>query len=356
MRGHTSHSPPGGAANHGYRLGVPGKISALIATWLLAIAMTAQAAWASVTTNVLVTPTPQTSGVSAQVARVARQTLEQIARDMPTLPPPVNVEIRLVFDTSQLAAVAPPGRNVPTWAVGVAFPGTNVVAVALTRKGQELNYLSTVSHELAHAALDSALGDRAPHWLHEGFAALYSSDEDANHMTTLTGIAWFGNATPLDQLDATFRANHVTAGRAYAQSYDFVKYLSQRGRYADRQDDGDPWPFRRFVAAMAAGVAPDQAAIAQFGEPLSALFEQWQASLSERYFLLPVALLSALFWLAVCALLVVAWWRKRRAGQRVLAAWGIQETADDQAALGEAESALGRVEEGGSQIVEQPLQ
>ncbi|MBK9070715.1 MAG: hypothetical protein IPL79_06905 [Myxococcales bacterium] len=284
----------------------------------------------------------------AQIAKVAQTTLARIAADQPTLAPPATLELRLVVDASDLAAAAPPGWRVPEWASGVSFSGTNIVAVALTRNGAALPYLDTVAHEVAHAALDSALRERAPRWLHEGFAALYSTSDNWAHMTTLAGIAWFDNATPLHQLDATFRAHHVTAGRAYAQSYDFVTYLAERGRYEDQDDDGDPWPFRRFVAALAAGKTGDEAAVANFGAPLSTLFEQWQASLSTRYFLLPVALLSSLFWVLVCLLLVLAWWRKRRHAARVLATWAAQERADD--------ALLGSVEERDPQVVEQPLQ
>ena len=58
-------------------------------------------------------------------------------------------------------------------------------------------------------------------------------------METLAGMAWFHGIVPLDELDHSFPAEEAPANRAYAESYDFVGYLSRRGRYEDTADDGD---------------------------------------------------------------------------------------------------------------------
>ena len=287
--------------------------------------------------------------IAERVAESARDSLQAIAEDLPGLPTPRTVEIRLVKRAEDLARAAPPGRGAPPWAIGVAYPEAGVVVAAYRRGPVPGDIDAVVIHELAHLALGAALGPRAPRWLHEGFAYLHSSEFSIERTRTLTGMAWTGDVIPLAELDRSFPAAEDAAGRAYAQSYDFVSFLARRGRYQGPEDDGNRWPFRQLLADLARGDSLDQAAREEYTSSLKQLFDEWRASLRDRYLTVPASVLGAALWVLCAVLLVLAFIRKRRQGRVTLARWADEEAgqppdepideegpsdADDQAAAG----------------------
>jgi hypothetical protein len=264
---------------------------------------------------------------AADLAESAESTLARIAGDLRGLPAPSAIEVRLVREARDLAAVAPAGRGAPPWAIGVAYPDLGVVSVALRREARFADPAPTLKHELAHIALGVALGPRAPRWLHEGFAYQHAGEWSYERAETLAGMAWFGSTIPLDQLDATFPREELPAHRAYAQSYDFVGYLSRRGRWEDKEDDGDRWAFRHFLREIAGGTEVDVAARRAFGKPLRELFEEWRVDLDRRYMLMPIGLFGLALWVLCALLLVIAFIRKRRDSRRRIAQWDLEEAA-----------------------------
>ncbi|HEU0034761.1 MAG TPA: hypothetical protein VFQ53_29255 [Kofleriaceae bacterium] len=260
----------------------------------------------------------------------AEAALVHIAGDLPGLPQPQAIEIRLVRESRDLAAVAPGERGAPPWAIGVAYPDIGVVSIALRRESTVVDPIPTMKHELAHIALGTALGDRAPHWLHEGFAYQHSAEWSRERVETLAGMAWMDTIIPLDELDRSFPSQELVANRAYAESYDFVGFLSRRGRWADDEDDGDRFAFRRFLQELGNGAELDTAAIRAFGAPTHALFVEWKSDLKNRYKLVPIGLLGLALWIFCALLLVFAAWRRRRQNRRRLAQWDVEERAREE--------------------------
>jgi hypothetical protein len=256
---------------------------------------------------------------------MAEDELRSIAEDLPDLPRVDTVRVQVVRDASSLPSVAPEGRGAPSWAIGVAYPDLGIISIALRRGGNIADARQTLRHELAHIALGKALGPRAPHWLHEGFAYQHSSEFSFDRAETLAGMAWFGGIVPIDELDQNFPAEEAPAQRAYAESYDFVGYLARRGRWEDASDQGDRWPFRTFLRAIGQGQDIDRAAIASFGKPLHALFGEWKDSLSKRYLFAPIGLIGLGLWIVCAMLLAIAFWRRRRMNRRRMAEWDRQE-------------------------------
>ncbi|MGE0398032.1 MAG: hypothetical protein AB7T06_15130 [Kofleriaceae bacterium] len=273
------------------------------------------------------------------LADVAEDALASISADLVDLPVPKRIEVRIVRDSADLASVAPAGRGAPAWAIGVAYPDLGVISVAMRRGASFVDTESTLKHELAHIALGVGIGDKAPHWLHEGFAYQHAGEWSWDRMETLAGMAWFGGIVPLDELDRSFPAEELPAHRAYAQSYDFVGYLSRRGRYEDKNDDGDRWPFRRFLTIVGQTGDMDAAAKTAFGRPLRELFEEWREDLTNRYMLAPLGLLGLAIWILCALLLVVAWIRKKRNNAKRLTRWDEEEKRED-AAIAAAMAAL----------------
>ena len=273
------------------------------------------------------------------LANITEEALAKISADLVDLPVPRRIEVRVVRDAADLAAVAPAGRGAPAWAIGVAYPDLGVISVALRRGATIVDVEATLKHELAHIALGVALGTKAPHWLHEGFAYQHAGEWSWDRMETLAGMAWFGSIVPLDELDRAFPAEELPAHRAYAQSYDFVGYLSRRGRYEDTADDGDRWPFRRFLTIVGQTGDMNAAARTAFGRPLHELFEEWRQDLSNRYMLAPIGLLGLAIWILCALLLVIGYVRKKRSNARRLDTWDEEEKRED-AAIAAAMAAL----------------
>ncbi len=272
---------------------------------------------------------PGLEDAATALASGAEAALARISADLVDLPTPRAIEVRLVRDSRDLPDVAPGGRGAPEWAIGVAYPDLGIITVALRRGPVAVDAMSTLKHELGHIALGVAIGDRAPHWLHEGFAYQHSGEWSWERTETLAGMAWFGGIVPLSELDRTFPAAEMPANRAYAESYDFVGFLSRRGRWEDKQDDGDRWPFRNFLTAVGQTGDLDRAAKSAFGKPLHELFEEWRSDLTTRYMLLPIGLLGLAVWILCAVLLSLAFLRRRRQNRRRLAMWDAAEAAED---------------------------
>jgi hypothetical protein len=275
--------------------------------------------------RVTVLAEPGLERLAQRLAGGAERELDRISADLLDLPQPRAIEIHLVRDAQDLAAVAPAGRGAPSWAVGVAYPDLGVISVATRRTAQLVDPEATLSHELAHIALGAALGTRAPHWLHEGFAYQHSAEWSLERAEMLSGMAWSHSLIPLDQLDDAFPQAELPASRAYAEAYDFVGFLARRGRWEDPSDDGDRWPFRRFLREVGKGSDLDTAAIRAFGKPMHALFEEWRTDLGNRYLLMPLSFLGVVLWVLCGLLLGLAWWRRRRINRRRLAQWDLEE-------------------------------
>jgi hypothetical protein len=281
--------------------------------------------------RIVVSYEPGLESTAREIQAGAETELERIASDLVDLPAPRTIHIQLVRDAKDLSAIAPGGRGAPPWAIGIAYPDLGVIGIAMRRGAQIVDPMSTMRHELGHIALGAAIGDRAPHWLHEGFAYQHSAEWSWDRSETLAGMVWFGGVIPLDDLDRSFPAEESPANRAYAESYDFVGYLSRRGRWEDHDDDGDRWPFRRFLTRVGHGASLDDAATKEFGKPIHALFDEWREELTKRYLTAPIGLFGLGVWILCAILLTLAWMRRRRYNKRRLAQWERDESAHDDA-------------------------
>lgn len=264
-----------------------------------------------------------------ELASQADRYLAQIAEDLPGLAQPALIEVRFVDDASHLNRVAPQGRGAPSYAIGVAYPDLGIISVAMRRGGNYSNPAETLRHELAHLALGAALGPKVPRWLHEGFAYQHSAEWTWARTETLAGMAWGGTIVGLAELEAGFPSQELPASRAYAQSYDFVGYLSRRGRWEDKTDDGDRWAFRRFLVNLATNHDLDAAAVKAFGRPMHELFDEWRADLRTRYMLIPAGMFASLLWIVGALLLSIGWYRRRRQNLRRIAMWDEEERRAD---------------------------
>ena len=262
---------------------------------------------------------------STLLVEQAPEWFESITNDLPESMGLLDVEIRLVKHTKDLQAVAPPGRQVPSWASGVMFPGTNIVAVALRSDQGLLNYQSTARHELAHLALDRALGKSAKRWLHEGFAYVHSSEWEPERVNTLAAMAWSGNVFPFSDIDRRFPKAESAVNKAYAQSYDFVAFLARRGLYKETGASGNRWPLRVFLKEISNGSTYNDAALFAYGVSFVALENEWYENLRARYLMIPSSLFGGLCWVLAAFALVFGFFRKKRTNNDKLDRWEKEE-------------------------------
>ena len=214
----------------------------------------------------------------------AEASLARIAADLPDLPQPRLIHIQLVRDASSIASVAPAGRGAPAYAIGVTYPDLGVVTVAMRRGAEFVDPMSTLDHELGHVALGAALGDRAPHWLHEGFAYQHSAEWSWDRAETLAGMVWLRGIIPLEQLDRSFPAEEV-ARQSRVRRELRLRRITCRGAAAGRITTTTAIAGRSaaFSREIGHGTDIDAAAKHQFGKPLHELFDEWRDDLQSRY-------------------------------------------------------------------------
>jgi hypothetical protein len=182
-----------------------------------------------------------------------------------------------------------------------------------------------------------------PRWLHEGFAYQHSAEWSWERTETLAGMVWFRSIIPLSELDRSFPAQEMATHRAYAESYDFVGFLSRRGRWEDIADDGDRFPFRRFLAEIARTSDLDRAAVTAYGRTVPQLFAEWQEDLQNRLMFAPVGLFALGLWLIASILLVLGWMRRKRQARVTLARWAKEDELRTRPPTGEPTAELGNL-------------
>jgi hypothetical protein len=326
-------------------------VKRLLLIWLLLVAMVAPAIAAPRLEHlprkgrIEMAYEPGLESTARQLQASADSTLRAIAEDLVDLPTPATVRIQLVNDASSLAEVAPEGRGAPPYAIGVAYPDLGVLSVALRRGSNQVDAAQTLRHELAHVALGAAFaGQRVPHWLHEGFAYQHSGEWSWDRTETIAGMAWSNNIIPLDQLDNSFPEQELPANQAYAESYDFVGYLSRRGVYEDTEDDGNRWPFRKFLSLVGHGSSLNDAAVKAYGRPLADLFDEWKSDVQKRYFFGPIGLFGLAVWVLCALLLTIAYIRKRRQRRRRFGEWE-REDREREAEIARIEAIMAKADE-----------
>ena len=154
-----------------------------------------------------------------------QSSLAEISADLVDLPVPQHVTIQVIHDAEDLARYSPAGRGAPAYAIGVAYPDLGIVSIALRKNDGSVDPLPTLRHELGHLALGAAIGDRAPRWLHEGFAAQHAREWSWDRAETLAGMAVVRRPRPVrPSSSATSPTRRLPASHAYIESYDFAGF------------------------------------------------------------------------------------------------------------------------------------
>ncbi len=244
--------------------------------------------------------------------------------------------VRVGRDPDEMQALAPPEAPPPAYAVGVTYPGLDLILLTLTAPStwERPPVDRVLVHEWSHLALHRALGPgHAPLWFDEGLAIHEARERSFDRVRTLWEATVRGSLIPLDDLDARFPDRPHAVDLAYAESADFVGWLFSRG-------DGGASEVTRLVERMRTGQDFEEAISQTYSAGIGQLEVDWRGELGRRYAALPLLLGSSFAWLVVLVLLVMAYRRKRRDDARTLARWEAEEARDDAARLARTRAEL----------------
>ena len=123
------------------------------------------------------------------------------------------------------------GPAAPEWGAAIAIPELRTIIMQGRTAGSDAGDPRMVlRHELAHLALDEALGDLPPRWFHEGYASV-AAGEWGRQEVLATSIALLVSGMPsLDSLNASFEAGSSRADAAYALAHRAVVELAALDR------------------------------------------------------------------------------------------------------------------------------
>ncbi len=234
-----------------------------------------------------------------------------------------HVVVRVAPTVTDMARLAPPNVPPPAYASGVAYRGLHLVLLSMLQpRGSEAVDLDEVlRHELVHVALEDAVsGHHVPLWFNEGLAISLSGELAMARTKTLWDATLSGTLLPLLELERHFPSDHFEVSIAYAESADFMRFLSRRS---------DRVRFAALIDRVRSGQAFERAVADAYGGELRRLEFEWRGELERRFSVLPALTGGAVIWLLVMAILIAAYVRRRRRSKDILARWEREEALED---------------------------
>lgn len=205
---------------------------------------------------------------------------------------------------------------------GVALPDSGVIAVKTPDiAGGGSDYTGTLRHELIHVLLARNSGSgNLPRWLNEGIAMMVSGEHRIGSSVHVGQMYVQGRLIPYKELFFVFLepGKELEFGDAYAQALSMTRYLH------DQLGEDVFW---RVVYATRSGTF-GEALRAEAGISPTEFYDAWVRSLWRVALVFSLVSGFSVFQL-MAILTIVAYLRKRRAGQRTLRAWEEEEDDDD---------------------------
>jgi hypothetical protein len=225
---------------------------------------------------------------------------------------PGKTEIRIA-PTLEAFRAAQPGRTwVPLWAVGVAYPGENVIVLRSPRavKGSRIDVIDVFAHEFSHIALGRALtGVKVPVWLNEGLAIYEAREWTFSRIAALTRASLTDSLIPLAVLTLSFPVDVEPAELAYAESFMFISFMINKvGREAFHRLIRDYTRYGDLEGALRRGT----------GMTLADLEERWLVYLKLRVSWIPIITSVSTFWFIAALIFIYGYMRKKRQAERRL--------------------------------------
>lgn len=230
-------------------------------------------------------------------------------------------EVRLGWDRAEFEALAL--STPPSWAVALAWPDENVMLVE-ARSLVKGDGQQTLRHELVHIAL-GRLGKGWPRWFQEGFAQRVTGERNFSieHYTTLARAVSSDRVFKFDDLGTGFPELPTDVEIAYAQSAAFVEFLFDRH---DRRSFGE------LVDGLQRGETFEIAFAKAFHTSLNLEERIFRDELPGKYPFWPIVTTGTSLWAFASLLVIVGFYRRRRAVALLRAQQDAEDAAEDAAA------------------------
>ena len=224
------------------------------------------------------------------------------------------------------------GPAAPEWGAAIAFPAQRTIIMQGRTAGSDAgDPLVVLRHELAHLALDEALGDLPPRWFHEGYASV-AAGEWGREEVLATNVALLLRGMPtLDSLDARFNAGAARADAAYALAHRAVAELA-----ALDPERGLTLFFKYWRETRSLEVAIRRA----FGVTQAQFEERWRQRTRRQYGALAIAADLSVAAALLMTVVVPLYLARRRRDRRRLETMRVTEAAAERAARESALAAL----------------
>ncbi|HSB35882.1 MAG TPA: hypothetical protein VLH41_03345 [Thermoanaerobaculia bacterium] len=201
---------------------------------------------------------------------------------------------------------SPMARSAPAWVSGYTDGVSNVVVLLPERTPSypDGGLEDVLAHEVAHVLIYRASGGRRiPRWFNEGVAMLASRSWRFRDETHLAMGLLSGERISLFRLDDLFRGNRWQVERAYALSGALVQDL------LDKYGTGLP---SALFSRVAQGLSFEEALRRTTGATLIEVGNSFWARQSFLRRWLPILTSTAVLWLAISLLAIVAAAKRRR--------------------------------------------
>lgn len=255
--------------------------------------------------------------------RLARHAAEAVPRIATQLGVPIGDQLHIYLTPTDAEFRSLQPGAPPSWADGTAWPHRGLIYLRAhrARPGTARPLEQVLDHEIVHVLLGRAFGEqRPPRWLQEGMAQVLAGEYGPHTKDNLAMGVLGDSLIPLSGLTGRFPADPVRAQLAYAESADFVAWLS--GNHG-------PEALTTVVREMSQGSTAGLALEAATGMSIDELDEEWRGELdTSMLWLKPLVSDTVLLGgsgLAFIGLGFVAL-RKRK---RKLARWAQEEALQD---------------------------
>ncbi|HEX9733908.1 MAG TPA: hypothetical protein VGG06_18195 [Thermoanaerobaculia bacterium] len=254
---------------------------------------------------------PELAGAAERLAAYDHDALRRTAELVGLADAGEPIPVHLVLEGSGAARLA------PSWGLAYARGG-QVVIIPSRVPGYPYGRLETVlHHEVAHVLIQrAAAGGPVPRWFHEGLALYAARDWGLADRSRILWATWRGQESALAVLDRRFAAGADAAGRAYAFSAAFVRYL------IDRHGGRTP---ARVLAGTAAGASFEDAFLDATGVTLAEAELAFFRNLDLWNKWVPFVTSSTTLWIVVTFLALWAFRRRRRRDAEIKARWDAED-------------------------------
>lgn len=210
-----------------------------------------------------------TEEYNQQFIKAAEDARERLRNDIGTWP---TLDIHIyIYGSNRDMKDALVGE--PDWIGGLSFGQNQRTIIIGIDPGNEVWGKATISHELAHTAVDSIMGGcwaTLPLWLNEGIAMYAEGEQEAIYGLTLQDAIYYDSLFSLRSICYEYRSIEGDPTLTYAESYSVVKFMI---------DEYGHTKIRQLLDRLGEGYSYDNALIAALGFDMDGLEEAWRKAI-----------------------------------------------------------------------------